>query len=243
MSSVEDLLAHKKYDEAIELLEQRLRKDPENVRVRMQFGDALVSRGEKDRAAKILLGLVDQLTTDGLVSQAIVALKKLKYVEPHRDDIEARLAESVQLAGRGHGVSKSPLFSDFSRAELIEVIRGIALRSCAPGAIIMTEGETGESLFILTTGVVRAFVRSQEGHNVEVRQMEEGEFFGEISLLTGKPRTATITAATRCELLELDRTTLDDISQRHPRVSSVVEEFYQRRAGSDLERNARSHSL
>lgn len=238
MSSIEELLAHEKYDQAIELLEQRLSQDPENVRVRLQFGDALVSRGEKERAAKILLGLVDQLSADGLVSQAIVALKKLKHVEPHRTNIEVALADSLRPLDPG--VSASPLFSDFSRDELIEVIRGIALRSFAPGGIVMTEGEEGDSLFILTTGMVRAFVKNQAGHNVEVRRMEEGEFFGEISLLTGKPRTATITAATRCELLELDRTTLDDISQRHPRVSSIVEEFYQRRAGSELELDARS---
>jgi cAMP-dependent protein kinase regulator len=233
--SVEELLAQKKYDQAIELLEQRLEKEPENLRVRLQFGDALVSKGEKDRAAKILLGLVDQLAADGLVSQAIVALKKLKQVEPRRDGIEAELADSCQLESR-----HSPLFSDFSRDELLEVIRGLALRSFTPGAIVMTEGEDGDSLFILTTGTVRAFVKNQEGRNIEVRRMEEGEFFGEISLLTGNPRTATITAASACEILELDRQALEDITRQHPRVKTVVDEFYAQRAGSDLERDARS---
>jgi CRP-like cAMP-binding protein len=69
--------------------------------------------------------------------------------------------------------------------------------------------------------------------------MEEGEFFGEISLLTGKPRTATVTAAGPVELLELDRATLDDISSRHPRVRAVVEEFAEKRSGSERERLAR----
>lgn len=233
--NVDDLLAHKKYAQVIELLEQRLREDPENVRVRSQFGDALVSKGEKERAAKILMGLVDQLSADGLVSQAIVAFKKLKRVQPHRDGIEARLADAYRL-----GEGRSPLFSDFSRDELIEVIRGLELRSFTAGGIVMTEGEQGDSLFILTSGTVRTFVKNQDGHNIEVRRMEEGEFFGEISLVTGKPRTATITAATTCDLLELDRPTVDDIAREHPRVLSVVEEFYQERAGSELERDARS---
>jgi cAMP-dependent protein kinase regulator len=60
--------------------------------------------------------------------------------------------------------------------------------------------------------------------------MEEGTFFGEISILSGKPRTATVTAATHCELLELDRSTLDEITKTHPHVQSVLEEFYIQRA-------------
>jgi CRP-like cAMP-binding protein len=70
--------------------------------------------------------------------------------------------------------------------------------------------------------------------------MEEGGFFGEISLLTGKPRSATITAAAPCELLELDRKALDEISQKHPRVREVVQEFHDQRAGSVDEMMARS---
>jgi CRP-like cAMP-binding protein len=70
--------------------------------------------------------------------------------------------------------------------------------------------------------------------------MEEGEFFGEVSLLSGGARSATVTAATPCELLELDRRTLDDIARRHPRVRTIIEEFYAERAGSPSELEARS---
>lgn len=231
--SVDALIAQKKYDEAIALLEQQLGKDPANIRVRVQYGDALVSKGEKERAAKVLLGLVDQLAADGLVPQAIVALKKLKGVDPEDASREEDLADALRRA------ESSPLFSDFSHEELVEMIRGLELRKVDPGGIIVTEGENGDSLFILTTGAVRAFVRNREGTNKEVRRIDEGEFFGEISLLSGTPRTATITAATYCELLELDRETLDDISQRHPRVATVVKEFYVQRAGSEQERDAR----
>lgn len=242
--AVDDLIAQQKYDQAIGLLEERLQTDPENARVRLQYGNALVSKGEKERAAKVFLGLVEQLASDGLVPDAIAVLKKLKRMEPARSDLEETLADSYHDRG-GHDVAgplveRSPLFSDFSRDELLEVIRGLELRCFPPGAIVVTEGEAGDSLLILTSGSVRTFVRNQAGRNVEVRLMEEGDFFGEISLLTGKARTATVTVASRCELLELDRASLDDISRRHPRVRIVVEEFYAKRAGSEREREARS---
>ena len=135
---------------------------------------------------------------------------------------------------------QSPLFGDFSREELIAVMRGLNLLSYEPGEIIMTEGEPGSSLYVLTTGVVRAYVINSFGSNTQVRSMEEGEFFGEISLLTGRPRTATITAAIHCELLELDRKTLDDIAKDHPHVMDVVKEFHDQRSGSTDEMMARS---
>lgn len=135
---------------------------------------------------------------------------------------------------------QSPLFSDFSRDELVEVIRGLELLSFEPGDIVMSEGEPGESLLVISSGSVKAFVKNPEGKNSQVREMKAGEFFGEISLLSGKPRTATVTASSPCDMLELDRATLDDIAKRYPHVRKVVQEFYNRRSGSVSEVQARS---
>jgi cAMP-dependent protein kinase regulator len=257
--SLEDLIAQKSYDKAVEVLDARLEKDSRNVRLRLQLGDVLALCGRRDRAVKVLLDLVDQLAADGFVPKAIAVLKKVQRLQARNPGVEERLAdlcrsEDGETIARRSGILKAPaaasrpepasaprppLFSDFSREELVEVIRGLKFLSFEPGAILMTEGERGDSLLILTSGSVRAFVKNQEGRNNEVRTMEEGEFFGEISLLSGKPRTATVTAATPVELLELDRATLDDISSRHPRVRAVVEEFAGKRSGSERERLAR----
>jgi cAMP-dependent protein kinase regulator len=246
---IDDLLAKKKYDEAIDLLEERLQQDPGDFWVRLQFGDALVSKGQKDRAAKVFMGLIEQLASDGKLPKAIAVLKKLKRMEPGQSGVEERLLDlwheeapddPTKVIPFRSSAARSPLFGDFSREELLEVVRGLELRSYDAGAILVSEGEPGESLFILTHGTVRAFVKTPTGRNVEVRRMEEGEFFGEVSLLSGGTRSATVTAATPCELLELDRRTLEDISQRHPRVRTLVEEFYAQRAGSASELEARS---
>lgn len=130
---------------------------------------------------------------------------------------------------------ETPLFRDFAADELAEVIRGMRLRTFEPGEILVSEGEPGQSLFVLTRGRVRAFVRDAEGRQVEVRQLEEGEFFGEAAILTGQRRSATLTAAAECETLELDRATLDDIARRHPRVWNVLTEFHKARQDNALE--------
>jgi Cyclic nucleotide-binding domain len=150
---------------------------------------------------------------------------------------------SDELEPEAGGFVASPLFSDFSVDELLAVIQGLRLNSFDPGDIVITEGEPGDSLFVLATGRVKVFVRNPSGRHVQVREMAEGSFFGEISMLTGSPRTATITAAERSELLELDRDTLDQITRAHPRVREILEEFYRQRANSPDEALVRSMSF
>lgn len=137
------------------------------------------------------------------------------------------------------GMVSSPLFSDFSSDELVEVIRGLELRTYGPGDVIVAEGAPGDSLFVLTTGTVKAFVKDPQGHYHMVREMYEGAFFGEVSILTGKPRSATITAATPCELLALDRASLDAITERQPNVLTILKHFCEARFGSADEQQIR----
>jgi CRP-like cAMP-binding protein len=73
-------------------------------------------------------------------------------------------------------------------------------------------------------------VRDRKGHYMKVQELPEGAFFGEIALLTGKPRTATITASTAVEVLELDKRTFDEICSKHPHVHEVVKKFQEQRA-------------
>lgn len=82
-------------------------------------------------------------------------------------------------------------------------------------------------------------MRDATGHPVLLRELGEGSFFGEIALLTGSPRSGTVTAAARTELLELDRATLDAIVATHPRVGDVIRETARERAGSHAETRAR----
>ena len=130
------------------------------------------------------------------------------------------------------GMVASPLFSDFSSEELVEVIKGLELLTYEAGDVIVAEGAPGDSLFVLTTGTVKAFVKDPDGHYHKIREMYEGAFFGEVSILTGKPRSATITAATPCELLALDRTSLDAITERQPNVLTILKHFCEARLGS-----------
>jgi len=143
------------------------------------------------------------------------------------DTIEAVLAETPAAVSGKAATPKisSPLFADFSEGDLVAVIQGLELASYGPGDILILEGDPGTSLFVITSGVVRAFVRQADGKNKQVREMGEGSFFGEIAVLSGKPRTATVTAKSAVEALILERKTLDNICKTHPSVRTTLQKF------------------
>ena len=137
--------------------------------------------------------------------------------------------DALPRSDAGQQIVVSPLFQHFSVDEMVAVIGGLNLLIFERGDVIIRQGHPGNSLYMLTSGKVRAFVKSAAGKNTPVADLSEGAFFGEGSILTGRPRSATVAALTACELLELDRPTLDDIVSRHPHVMDVLREFAARR--------------
>jgi CRP-like cAMP-binding protein len=153
--------------------------------------------------------------------------------------VEVEEAPTAAPAAAASAPPQNTFFSAFSEAELQAVIHRFQLISFAPGDIVVSEGQPGNSLFVLTTGTLKTFVRDQSGRNAALRELPEGSFFGEVSVLTGQPRSATITCATPCELLELDRASLDEIVAQYPRVRDLIRATYESRAGSLEEMLAR----
>lgn len=174
-------------------------------------------------------------------TEAAQALKTLPLRPPPPPDQPLRPSVGAPSAPAPgfQGVKGSPLFSEFAPHELAAFMRGLTLKSFSPGEIIVTEGEPGDSLFVLAGGRVRVYVRDERSRNQMVRALDEGAFFGEISLVTGQPRSATITAASSCDILELDQAALKKIGEQHPKVSEVITDFCNRRHGSPEEKLAR----
>ncbi|PYQ19101.1 MAG: hypothetical protein DMF79_13395 [Acidobacteria bacterium] len=168
--------------------------------------------------------------SDSRFAEELQALVDTAFLAPSPND------EAPPPAAPDKGGSQivvSPLFRDFSVDEMVAVIQGLSLLSFARGDVILREGEPGDRLYMLTSGMVRAFRKDRaSGRQLRVADLKEGAFFGEVSILTGGPRTATVAALTPCELLELDRATLDSIRETHPHVWEVLEDFARQRTTS-----------
>jgi cAMP-dependent protein kinase regulator len=167
-----------------------------------------------------------------------------------RQPIEQRLAEqggvrvsrpagrpsaTLDLEQQTKELRASTLFSSFERGALEEVLASAWLRSYEEGDIIVTEGELGSSLFLIVTGGVKVFTLGERGEHLPLAELGPGDLFGEVSLMTGRPRTATITARSPVAAIELTKEDVDRISESYPEVPKILEEFCSRRAQETVE--------
>ena len=117
-------------------------------------------------------------------------------------------------------------FSNFGRLPLPALqalMNGLQTVHFAKGKVIVRQGEPGGSMFIVRQGRLRAYA----GVGKQARNLafyREGEFFGELAVLTGAPRAATIEAITDCTLLELSADLVQTLRTRFPEFGRLVEE-------------------
>jgi small-conductance mechanosensitive channel/CRP-like cAMP-binding protein len=110
--------------------------------------------------------------------------------------------------------------------QLHELARRLHTKIFARGETITRQGERGETFYIIKSGKVLVSARDDEGRTTFLRDMAAGEFFGEISLLTGEPRSATVTAVEDSEFFVVEkedmRCMLEENSQLAEHMSQVL---------------------
>jgi NTE family protein len=96
-----------------------------------------------------------------------------------------------------------------------EIYRRLQPRNFAPGEVICREGDAGSSLFIIESGLAHVLVSRPEGPRI-VARLRRGDFGGEMSLITGEPRSATLKAIVPTTLLELGQQAFGSILASYP---------------------------
>jgi CRP/FNR family transcriptional regulator, cyclic AMP receptor protein len=113
-----------------------------------------------------------------------------------------------------------PLFVGLSSTELGELCNSMIHKRYKAGEIILhEEDEQGQTFFIILSGIVRVAVMTAEGKNAVLANLKRGDFFGEMTLLDGEPRSASVIAAQECDLFLLYRRTFIDILHRYPEIA------------------------
>jgi CRP/FNR family transcriptional regulator, cyclic AMP receptor protein len=110
-----------------------------------------------------------------------------------------------------------PLFAGCSQRELQAIARVVKEIDHPAGTVIAREGDPGVGLFILLKGTADVTIGGKK-----MTTLEPGAFFGEIALLDGGPRTATVTAATDVELLGLTEWVFRGLMLEHPSMAIKV---------------------
>jgi len=229
------LLARREYARAVPLLKREHEKYMSNPRIRLQYADALAGAGIADEAMVQYEATAKYYEDNGLTVQAIAVRKKADKL---REQLPAKTPEpgtAEPLFSRP--VPKSPLFEILGDVEREAIVKEMEVETHDEGSVILNEGDPGTSMYLIASGEVKVFTRSTGagGGSVYLARLGEGDFFGEVSVLTGKPRTATITASQRTELLRLDKNKLDEILSKYPDLRKVLDDFYKQRAKHTVE--------
>jgi len=120
-------------------------------------------------------------------------------------------------------IEHAALFSRLPHEQRQRLVDATGERRYAPGETIVKEGDRSSSMFLIESGSVAVSIRGAMGESRELTVLEAGAAFGEISLLTGEPRTATVRAVAETTLVEIEKDSLAPILREHPQLVSELE--------------------
>ncbi len=166
--------------------------------------------------------------TDALIRQRIwyaFLRENIEFAFPTRtvymNQAEAEPSGGEMLNATVESLSSIPIFTLLSEDELHKLARAAKDRIFAPGEKIVRRGREGNSMFVITRGSVE--VQIPQGKEVKtVNTLGESDYFGEMSLLTGEPRTATVVAVEETQVLQISKGALKPIFEANPKLVDSI---------------------
>lgn len=111
-----------------------------------------------------------------------------------------------------------PIFAEVPETDL-EKLASLATRKRYPkDSVVFFENEAGDTLFMIAEGRVKVTILGDDGREIILSVLGQGEFFGDMALLDNEPRSATAIAAEDCELVSLSRADFEGVLSQNPRI-------------------------
>ena len=119
-------------------------------------------------------------------------------------------------------LARTPLFAGLDASELLALGACAGRRTYQKGEHIFHQGDTGDAVFVLAEGRVKVIFASPEGDEMILATLQPPDVFGELALIDGGPRSASIQTLEPTTVLTLTRATLLELIARHPAVTDLV---------------------
>jgi small-conductance mechanosensitive channel/CRP-like cAMP-binding protein len=121
-----------------------------------------------------------------------------------------------------------PLFECLSEEQLNQLVQEARLKLFGRGEPVIEEGAAGDSMFVMLRGAANVFV-SKNGSKIQVATLGAGDCFGEMSLLTGEPRSATVRADGDCYVMEIGKPVMAEVLRDAPSCLEKLSELLAQR--------------
>jgi CRP/FNR family transcriptional regulator/CRP/FNR family cyclic AMP-dependent transcriptional regulator len=116
-----------------------------------------------------------------------------------------------------------PLFESVGRLVLLALAQACELQTGEKGDVLVREDDLAtRGFYLILEGSAKVVLTGPDGREAVLALLEEGDFFGEMSLLDGDPRSATVRATTEIRLVLLRRPSFMDLLQKHPEISIAL---------------------
>jgi small-conductance mechanosensitive channel/CRP-like cAMP-binding protein len=137
-------------------------------------------------------------------------------------EMPTRQFDSQALEDRTELLRRTELFRHLDIKELSKLATNMRRRPYKKGESVIKQGDAGDSMFILSEGLLHVFLSTNEKPETKIGQIEPGEFFGEMSLLTGDPRSATVLAVTDVIAHEITKDNMRSLLHRRPEIAETI---------------------
>jgi CRP-like cAMP-binding protein len=190
------------------------------------WNGGLVTRG-----MLVLLGL---LVAGPLVRGALALARSLwRRGRALWDAARFRLERSWRIEA-ARMIDALPLFEDLPADLLSDLAGRVRLRTAAPGQPVIRQGDRPDSFYVVRRGTLQVVEEDAEsGEERALRTLGRGDSFGELGLLQGAPRAATVRALEECQLFEVNKGTFDELlanAARAPRFAPTLQAAAELRA-------------
>jgi CRP-like cAMP-binding protein len=170
-----------------------------------------------------------------LLGNFLEAVHAQKFEKPLASEIESVVDDLLASDFGRQLMADAEGHCMLSREELKGVARDIKRTHFTHGETLMRQNDTGESFYVLVQGQVHGSITNSETDKPIEFDLQPGALFGEMSLLTGLPRSATMTATTDCELLEFNRRAFTRLLSLREEIPHVLSDLAAARAAENAE--------
>lgn len=248
-------IQEEEWDDAIKSIDGLILREPSDPGHFEKLGDFHSNSRNPGAALAAFSTALQLYKKGHALAQAIVVCNKMLALDPAQQEVAEELRTLLQSHDNPDRVSvrldalRAPR-KELGASGVAEKLRTLAASGTAPellrllteetlpesdnnlqvlhfeaGDTVVREGETGDSIFIITGGWVEVSVLIQ-GRRISLSTLTEGDIFGEMAFLTSRPRTATVTAITGLELCEVRKPLLDRIMEPRPQLLRYLYNVY-----------------
>ncbi len=220
---------------ALALYKIILRLDPDNIDA-LRISQDLLFEIEQIKSKKHELEISKPVDKE---SSEKMNIYYLRGVEFDRQSLDERLKLRLKDLAKDDWIADQeaihipPLFESLPPDEIIHILELSAPHRYSEGDYIIKEGDSGNSIYLLQSGKARVTTHIL-GQEIELAILSEGDVFGEVAFLTGRPRTASVIALGKINVFEFRKFLLEEIFSKYPDVLKKLHIFYECRVQDTL---------